>query len=51
MAFLKALGAGSHMDAVTDENMSRAAEGLYKALQYGFYKEGDRRIAIAGRVD
>ena len=39
------------MDAVTDENMSRAAEGLYKALQYGFYKEGDRRIAIAGRVD
>jgi len=51
MAFQKALGAGSNMDAVTDENMSRAAEGLYKALQYGFYKEGDRRIAIAGRVD
>ena len=45
MAFQKALGAGSNMDAVTDENMSRAAEGL-KALQYGFYKESDRRTKV-----
>ena len=51
MALQKAVGAGGDWDTMTDEKLSAAAEALYKKLHHGHYREGDKRVAIAGRVD